>query len=72
MVLARLLSLLLVCLSPISRPTISWIDVAYLSDDLGRVIDEAGQAATYRYDAVGYLLWIASESGMPQTAEVTG
>jgi hypothetical protein len=44
MVLARLLSLLLVCLSPIS-----WIDVAYLSDDSGRVIDAAGQAATSHY-----------------------
>ena len=74
MVLARLVALLLVCLSPFTRLAISRADVAYLYDDLGRlvrVIDEAGQAATYHYDAVGNLLQITRESGVPQTPGVT-
>lgn len=49
-------------------------DVAYLYDDLGRlvrVIREDGAAATYHYDAVGNLLGITRESGLSQTTTVT-
>jgi YVTN family beta-propeller protein/YD repeat-containing protein len=49
-------------------------DVAYLYDDLGRlarVIAANGQAATYRYDAVGNILSITRETGVAQTSTVT-
>ena len=49
-------------------------DILYLYDDLNRlvrVIREDGEAATYHYDAVGNLLSITRESGVPQTTVVS-
>lgn len=48
--------------------------ISYLYDDLGRlvrVIDENGEAATYHYDAVGNILSITRETGVPLTTVVT-
>ncbi len=47
--------------------------ILYLYDDLGRlvrVITPAGDAATYHYDAVGNILRITRESGVPRTTTV--
>jgi YD repeat-containing protein len=47
--------------------------IAYLYDDLGRlvrVIRDDGEAATYHYDAVGNILQITRESGVAQTTTV--
>jgi YD repeat-containing protein len=49
-------------------------DIAYLYDDLGRlvrVISPDGEAATYHYDAVGNILQITRESSVAQTTAVT-
>lgn len=53
----------------------AFADIAYLYDDLGRlvrVIRQDGEAATYHYDAVGNILQITRESGLSQTTSVTG
>ncbi len=48
-------------------------DIVYLYDELNRlvrVILPNGQAATYHYDAVGNVLQVTRETGVPQTAVV--
>jgi YD repeat-containing protein len=48
--------------------------IYYFYDDLGRlirIVDEDGNAATYHYDAVGNILSISRETGVPTTATVT-
>ena len=49
--------------------------IFYLYDDLNRLvraIRQDGEAATYHYDAVGNILSITRESGVPQTTVVSG
>ena len=49
--------------------------IYYFYDDLGRlirIVDENGNAATYHYDAVGNVLSITRETGVPNTTAVTG
>lgn len=50
-------------------------DLKYLYDDLGqlkKVVDEAGNVATYNYDAVGNLLSITRSTGGIQSPAITG
>ena len=54
MVLARLLSLLLVCLSPITRPTISWVDAV---GNLPRIASESGKPQTAEATSVSTALF---------------
>ena len=54
------------------RPAVA--DIVYLYDELNRlvrVILPNGQAATYHYDAVGNILQITRETGVPQTAAIS-
>jgi YD repeat-containing protein len=65
---APLCALLLLVAPPASA------DIRALYDDLSRlvrVIREDGEAATYHYDAVGNILRITRESGVPQTTVVS-
>src|SRR5690349_15255441 len=53
------------------RPAVA--DIVYLYDELNRLVRVVlpnGQAATYHYDAVGNILQITRETGVPQTAVV--
>jgi YD repeat-containing protein len=58
--IAAVLLALCACLSSLSTPLPAIAaDIIYIYDELGRlvgVVDPAGDAVTYRYDAVGNLL----------------
>lgn len=61
-------------LSVLFVPSISHADVVFVYDKLGRLVRAIrpdGEAATWHYDAVGNVLQITRESGMPQTPTVS-
>src|SRR5437899_6625204 len=68
--ISRALKALLLTTAVVLTPvTAARADIVYLYDDLNRlvrVIRDNGEAATYHYDAVGNILRITRESGVPQ------
>ncbi len=68
------LTLVVVLVATIIVPSICHADIVFLYDKLGRLVRAIrpdGEAATWHYDAVGNMLRITRESGMPQTPQVT-
>jgi YD repeat-containing protein len=67
-------TLLVVLIATLLVPSVCHADIVFLYDKLGRLVRAIrpdGEAATWHYDAVGNILRITRESGMPQTPQVT-